>query len=248
MVGLGLLKQYQIDRLNVFAGDPTTQASAYNQEQSTQAIANGRFGGEGFEQGSQTQGSFVPEQHTDFIFTAVGEELGFVGAVGLLGLLAVVMWRVWRTARLARDFFGMLVCTGVLAMLAFQIFENVGMTMGIMPVTGIPLPVHELRRVVDDRDVRLHRPRAQRLHAPLRLNETRAVLGARVACVPTCRTCGHGWNPSWPGSRSPVATSGWSGGASVRSITRSSPPGFSSIPTPTRSGCPTRGSRSCTRS
>ena len=140
VVGLGLLKQYQIDRLNVFAGDPTTQASAYNQQQSTQAIANGRFGGEGFQKGSQTQGSFVPEQHTDFIFTAVGEELGFVGSVALLGLLGIVMWRVWRTARLARDFFGMLVCTGVLAMLAFQIFENVGMTMGIMPVTGIPLP------------------------------------------------------------------------------------------------------------
>ena len=140
VVGLGLLKQYQIDRLNVFAGDPTTQASAYNQQQSTQAIANGRLGGEGFEQGSQTQGSFVPEQHTDFIFTAVGEELGFVGSVGLLGLLGLLMWRVWRTARLARDFFGMLVCTGVLAMLAFQIFENIGMTMGIMPVTGIPLP------------------------------------------------------------------------------------------------------------
>ena len=140
VVGLGLLKQYQIDRLNVFAGDPTTQESAYNQKQSTQAIANGRFGGEGFQEGSQTQGSFVPEQHTDFIFTAVGEELGFIGSLGLLGLLAVVMWRVWRTARLARDYFGMLVCTGVLAMLAFQIFENVGMTMGIMPVTGIPLP------------------------------------------------------------------------------------------------------------
>jgi rod shape determining protein RodA len=138
--GLGLLKQYQLDRLNVFAGDPTTQAAAYNQQQSQQAIANGRVTGEGLEHGSQTQGSFVPEQHTDFIFTAVGEELGFVGAVGVLTLLAIVMWRVWRTARLARDFFGMLVCTGVLAMLAFQMFENVGMTMGIMPVTGIPLP------------------------------------------------------------------------------------------------------------
>ncbi|MEX2100414.1 MAG: rod shape-determining protein RodA [Acidimicrobiia bacterium] len=140
VVGLGLLKQYQIDRLNVFAGDPTSQASAYNQEQSVQTIANGRLTGEGFERGSQTQGSFVPEQHTDFIFTAVGEELGFVGAAGLLGLLGIVMWRVWRTARLARDFFGTLVCTGVLAMLGFQIFENIGMTMGIMPVAGIPLP------------------------------------------------------------------------------------------------------------
>jgi rod shape determining protein RodA len=140
VVGLGLLKQYQIDRLNVFAGEATSAASAYNQEQSKQAIANGRVMGEGFEQGAQTQGSFVPEQHTDFIFTAVGEELGFVGAAALLGLLAIVMWRIWRTARLARDLFGMLLCAGVLTMLAFQIFENVGMTMGIMPVAGIPLP------------------------------------------------------------------------------------------------------------
>jgi rod shape determining protein RodA len=82
----------------------------------------------------------VPEQHTDFIFTAVGEELGFVGAAALLMLFAVVIWRTWRAARLSRDFFGAMVCVGVLAMLAFQVFENVGMTLGIMPVTGIPLP------------------------------------------------------------------------------------------------------------
>src|SRR5262249_62085095 len=75
-----------------------------------------------------------------FIFTAVGEELGFVGAVVLLALFAIVLWRTWRTARLARDFFGTLMCMGVLAMLAFQMFENVGMTIGIMPVAGIPLP------------------------------------------------------------------------------------------------------------
>jgi rod shape determining protein RodA len=142
VVGLGLLKQYQLDRLTTFI-DPesgTSQGSSYNQEQSTQAIANGRTTGEGFLNGSQTQGHFVPEQHTDFIFTAVGEELGFIGAVVLLGLFAIVMWRTWRTARQARDFFGTLVCVGVLAMLAFQMFENMGMTMRIMPVTGIPLP------------------------------------------------------------------------------------------------------------
>jgi rod shape determining protein RodA len=142
VVGLGLLKQYQLDRLTTFL-DPesgTSQGSAYNQEQSKQAIAHGRITGEGLEQGSQTQGGFVPEQHTDFIFTSVGEELGFVGAAVLLALFAIVLWRTWRTARLSRDFFGALVCVGVLAMLAFQMFENVGMTMGIMPVTGIPLP------------------------------------------------------------------------------------------------------------
>jgi len=142
VVGLGLMKQYQIDRLTVFI-DPesgTSQGTAYNQRQSTQTIANGRITGEGLEQGSQTQGGFVPEQHTDFIFTSVAEELGFVGSAVLLALFAIVMWRTWRTARLARDFFGVLVCVGVLAMLAFQMFENMGMTMGIMPVTGIPLP------------------------------------------------------------------------------------------------------------
>jgi rod shape determining protein RodA len=143
IVGLGLLKQYQLDRLTTFIASNNSTAgatTAYNQEQSTQAIAHGRTTGEGFEKGSQTQGGFVPEQHTDFIFTAVGEELGFVGAVVLLSLFAIVLWRTWRAARLARDFFGTLVCVGVLSMFAFQIFENIGMTMGIMPVTGIPLP------------------------------------------------------------------------------------------------------------
>ena len=142
VVGLGLLKQYQLDRLTTFI-DPTSgdaSSTSYNQAQSKAAIANGRVGGEGLLHGAQTQGGFVPEQHTDFIFTAVGEELGFVGCALLLALFAMVMWRTWRTARLSRDFFGVLVATGVLAMLGFQMFENVGMTMGIMPVTGIPLP------------------------------------------------------------------------------------------------------------
>jgi rod shape determining protein RodA len=142
VVGLGLLKQYQLDRLTTFIDPKSGDASStsYNQSQSQAAIANGRVEGEGLLHGSQTQGGFVPEQHTDFIFTAVGEELGFVGCALLLSLFAMVMWRTWRTARLSRDFFGALVAAGVLAMLAFQMFENVGMTMGIMPVTGIPLP------------------------------------------------------------------------------------------------------------
>jgi rod shape determining protein RodA len=143
VVNLGLLKDYQIERLN-FLDPPsgeTAQSSAYNQEQSKQAIAHGRATGEGLGNGSQTQGGFVPEQHTDFIFTSVGEELGFLGAIILLGLFAIVLWRTWRTARLSRDFFGTLVCTGVLTMLAFQVFENIGMTVGIMPIAGIPLPL-----------------------------------------------------------------------------------------------------------
>ena len=82
----------------------------------------------------------MPEQHTDFIFTVVGEELGFVGGATLIGLYALLVWRLWRIALLSSDFFGTLVAVGVLAMFAFQVFENIGMTMGIMPITGIPLP------------------------------------------------------------------------------------------------------------
>ena len=87
VVNLGILKEYQIDRFTSFVdpGSANAQGNAYNQEQSKQAIAHGRFGGEGLGEGSQTQGGFVPEQHTDFIFTSVGEELGFLGAVVLLG-------------------------------------------------------------------------------------------------------------------------------------------------------------------
>ncbi len=138
---LGILKEYQLDRLAAFldpAGD--TQRSAYNLRQSQIAIAAGGLTGKGVFQGTQTNLSFVPEQHTDFIFTAVGEELGFLGAATLLALFGLVMWRTWRAAALARDDFGTLLCVGVLAMFLFQIFENVGMTMGITPIAGIPLP------------------------------------------------------------------------------------------------------------
>jgi len=139
VVNLGMLADYQEDRLNVF-GESDPQGSTYNQDQSEIAFKTGGWDGTGLYQGLQTQGGFVPEQHTDFIFAAVGEELGFIGATAILALFAIVVWRIWNTATLARDFFGMLVCMGVLTMFVFQIFENIGMTMGIMPVTGIPLP------------------------------------------------------------------------------------------------------------
>jgi rod shape determining protein RodA len=140
-VNLGVLKPYQVDRLTAFLdqnGDQ--QRTTYNLEQSKTAIGNGGTTGQGLFKGSQTSLGHVPEQHTDFIFTAVGEELGFVGAGLLLALFGIVVWRSWRTAVLSNDFFGTLLSVGVVAMLAFQIFENVGMTMGIMPITGIPLP------------------------------------------------------------------------------------------------------------
>ena len=137
----GVLKQYQQDRLKAFldpAGD--AQRTTWNLQQAKTAIANGGLTGKGLYKGTQTNLSYVPEQHTDFVFTVVGEELGLVGSAVLLALFALLVWRTWRAAALAKDLCGTLVCVGVLAMLVFQIFENVGMTMGIMPITGIPLP------------------------------------------------------------------------------------------------------------
>jgi rod shape determining protein RodA len=141
VVQLGVLKQYQLDRLTAFL-DPQndTQRSAYNLDQSKTAIGSGGITGKGLFNGTQTNLSYVPEQHTDFIFTAVGEQLGLAGSAVLLALFAIVAWRTWRAAALAKDVAGTLMCVGVLAMFTFQIFENVGMTMGIMPITGIPLP------------------------------------------------------------------------------------------------------------
>jgi rod shape determining protein RodA len=135
------LAEYQKERLTVFA-DPEAdvQGAAYNLQQSITAVANGGLTGQGYGEGSQTQLRFVPEQQTDFIFTVVGEELGFAGAATLLGLYAVLAWRIWRAAQLSRDLLGTLLCVGVLAMFGFQMFQSVGMSTGIMPVTGIPLP------------------------------------------------------------------------------------------------------------
>jgi rod shape determining protein RodA len=140
----GMLETYQQCRLTSFLEqenqDCAERDSAYNQDQAKVAIGSGGLLGTGPFQGTQTRLDIVPEQHTDFIFTAVGEELGFVGAGTLLALLGVIAWRIWRTAQLARDPLGTFICVGVLSMFVFQVFENIGMTMGIMPVTGIPLP------------------------------------------------------------------------------------------------------------
>jgi rod shape determining protein RodA len=137
----GLLDHYQVDRLTVFLNpNKSLSGAGYNVDQSKTTIAHGGLVGKGLFKGTQTNLGYVPEQQTDFIFTVVGEELGFVGGSLLLALFALMIWRTWRTARLAGDHFGTLICIGVLAMFMFQIFENIGMTMGIMPVTGIPLP------------------------------------------------------------------------------------------------------------
>jgi rod shape determining protein RodA len=138
----GVLETYQRDRLTVFIKGESQvgQGAGYNLEQSKIAIGLGGLTGWGYGRGPQTQNDYVPEQQTDFIFTAVGEELGFVGAAAVLALFAVLSWRILRAAAIARDAFGSLVCVGVLLMIVFQVFQNVGMSMGIMPITGIPLP------------------------------------------------------------------------------------------------------------
>jgi rod shape determining protein RodA len=140
----GMLETYQRCRLTSFLEtqdkDCEERDAAYNGEQAKVAIGSGGWLGTGLFNGTQTRLDIVPEQHTDFIFTAVGEELGFIGSGTLLALLSIIAWRIWRTAQLARDPLGTLICVGVLSMFVFQVFENVGMTMGIMPITGIPLP------------------------------------------------------------------------------------------------------------
>jgi len=138
---LGLVKDYQIARLTAFfdpQNDP--QRSDYNRNQAEIAIGSGGLFGRGYLKGTQTNLDFVPEQHTDFIFTVVGEEFGFVGAIFVLLLFALLIWRAVRIALLAKDPFGTYLAAGIASMLAIQVFVNVGMTLGIMPITGIPLP------------------------------------------------------------------------------------------------------------
>ncbi len=142
----GLLHHYQIARLTTFLNpnntstNPYVQSAIYNLHQSTDAIGSGGLLGSGIGHGAQTNLGYVPEQQTDFIFTAVGEQLGFVGSVGVLALLGVIAWRVLHAAVVSRDIFGRLICAGLFAFIAFSVFQNAGMTMGIMPITGIPLP------------------------------------------------------------------------------------------------------------
>jgi rod shape determining protein RodA len=146
-VGIGValttdvLDAYQKDRLTAFA-DPSAdpRGIGYQTRQVRIAIGNGGLEGDGLFAGAQTQGGFVSYQQTDFVFSVAGEELGFVGSVGLLLLEGVVLWRGLVVARRAEELFGRLVAVGVVCWFTFQVFENVGMNLGIMPVTGLPLP------------------------------------------------------------------------------------------------------------
>ena len=139
---LQVLQGYQLDRLWAFA-DPTLdpQGAGYNTTQARIAIGNGGLFGQGLFSGSQTQSGFVPAQHTDFVFTVAGEELGLTGAGGVVALFAVLLWRALRIATQAPDLFGRLAAGGIACWFGFQTFQNIGMCLGIMPVTGVPLPL-----------------------------------------------------------------------------------------------------------
>jgi rod shape determining protein RodA len=139
--GVQVLKPYQVDRLTAFLNpseDPGDQG--YQQNQSRIAIGAGQKTGRG-DQATQTRLNFLPEHHTDFIFAVIGEEYGFLGASIVLSLFALMIWRVLRILTMAKNLYGALIAGGIVAMLMFQVFVNIGMTIGIMPITGVPLPL-----------------------------------------------------------------------------------------------------------
>jgi rod shape determining protein RodA len=139
-----LIRDYQLKRLTVFLGadapDADLTGALFQTRQSMIAIGSGGTYGRGLFEGTQTALAFVPDNHTDFVFTVIGEELGFVGAAGVLGLFAVLLWRALRIASQAVDRDAMIIAAGVAGILLVQVFVNVGMTVGLMPVTGLPLP------------------------------------------------------------------------------------------------------------
>jgi rod shape determining protein RodA len=139
--GIEVLKPYQVERLTVFLNpEHDTSGAAYQLVQSKIAVASGMFSGKGYMEGTQTNLNFLPAHHTDFIFSVIGEELGFIGSLVLLGLFLVIVWRAFRIASMSKSLFGTLIVAGIVGMIVFQVFVNIGMTLGIMPITGIPLP------------------------------------------------------------------------------------------------------------
>jgi rod shape determining protein RodA len=140
-IKLHVLKSYQLQRFTSFTNPSANLTGAgYNAQQAKIAVGSGGMYGHGLFHGSLIAGGYVPSQSTDFIFTVAGEELGFVGSIAIIVLLGVVITRALRIAAGAEDQFGMLVATGIAIWFAFQAFVNVGMTIGIMPITGLPLP------------------------------------------------------------------------------------------------------------
>jgi rod shape determining protein RodA len=140
-VGIDFLKSYQKQRLTCFTHPSTCPVDArYNVEQSIAAVGSGEVRGRGVDNATQTRLDFLPEHHTDFVFASFSEQRGFVGASLLLALYLLVLWRGLRVVTVARDLYSAIVAGGIVVALLFQIFVNVGMTMGIAPITGIPLP------------------------------------------------------------------------------------------------------------
>jgi len=138
---VGAIQEYQINRVTSFLDGGGDQENAdYNQLQSEIAIGSGGFFGKGLFGGTQTNLSFVPEQSSDFIFTAVGEQLGFVGGSIVIGLYAMIVWRLLVAAANGRERFSQMVAIGIASLLVFHVFVNVGMTLRLIPVTGLPLP------------------------------------------------------------------------------------------------------------
>lgn len=140
----GVVKDYQLRRITGFLNQNSDSASL--QQLTTQvrfakrAVATGGFFGKGYLRGPLTNGAFIPVQSTDFVFSAIGEQFGMLGGMLVLGLFVVVLWRIYRIARIAQDRLGYLICAGVFTMILWQTFQNIGMTMGITPVSGVPLP------------------------------------------------------------------------------------------------------------
>ncbi|WP_262851614.1 rod shape-determining protein RodA [Mumia quercus] len=140
-VAMGVIEEYQVLRFEAFTNpDLDPRGAGYNTVQARIAIGNGGIWGQGLFDGTQTQAGFVPEQHTDFVFTVAGEELGLLGAGLVVVLLGVVVWRCLRIAQRADDLFDRLAAAGIACWFGFQAFQNIGMSLGIMPVTGVPLP------------------------------------------------------------------------------------------------------------
>ncbi|MET0911135.1 MAG: FtsW/RodA/SpoVE family cell cycle protein [Ilumatobacteraceae bacterium] len=145
LIGSGFVKEYQVQRLTAFTVQNTDDEQLKDLVQqvrnSKRAIATGGLSGKGYLNGPLTNGRFIPVQWTDFVFSGIAEQFGLIGTITLLMLYFFVLFRIWRIARLARDDFGLYICVGAMTMIAWHVFENMGMTMGIMPVTGIPLPL-----------------------------------------------------------------------------------------------------------
>jgi rod shape determining protein RodA len=140
----GAVRSYQLRRITAFLQQNSESSELQNLVTQVRfakrAVATGGFFGKGYLEGPLTNGRFIPVQSTDFVFSALGEQFGMLGCATVLGLFAVVLWRIYRIARLSNDRLGLLVCAGVFTMVLWQSFQNIGMTMGITPVSGVPLP------------------------------------------------------------------------------------------------------------